>query len=210
MNTAEELSQEQQADAARSRLYYLLALAFSFPGQDLDQARSELRDLAGALYPELELDGLAFDVPLEELESEYINVFDGVDQSRYCKPYEGLWMEADRAKRQWEVKKFYGFFGLDLNDQINEMPDHLMYELEFMHFLSYRATVADGDPKDPNDSRHYLQAQRDFLERHLSQWLPAFRERLEENAEMPFYRLAAQLAERFVLDDLESLRERLA
>ena len=211
MNTITKITPEQEINITRSRFYYLLALGFSFPGEQLRSCRSELQELADTLYPDHELDALGQD-DTDELESEYINVFDGIEQKQYCKPYEGQWLEADRAKRQWEVKKFYNFFGLAIDSKTNEMPDLLALELEFMHFLAYRSasvssvTEAAGlSEKDPNQAEHYLCAQRDFMARHLSQWIPNFCAKLQDKTHMPFYIQLARLTDKFIADDLEWL-----
>jgi DMSO reductase family type II enzyme chaperone len=209
MNTAKQLKPEQEVDISRSRMYHLLSLGFSFPGEKLQSARNELQTLAATLYPDIDITVMDIDFTSAEMESEYINVFDGVEQKQYCKPYEGLWQEANRAKRQWEVKKFYHVFGLGLDEQLNEMPDHIMHELEFMHFLSYQmVAVSSGGSTGENDNRaeHFLLAQKDFLERHISQWVPAFCEHLPKKTEMPFYLQLAELTSRFVADDLRWLQ----
>jgi len=214
MNTAVQITPEQEINITRSRFYYLLALGFSFPDEQLRSCRSELQELADTLYPALGLDALGTQDDDAELESEYINVFDGIEQKQFCKPYEGQWLEADRAKRQWEVKKFYSYFGLAIDSKTNEMPDSLAMELEFMHFLAYRSANAQSvidasqqSENDPNQSDHYLRAQRDFMERHLSQWIPSFCENLSEKTSTPFYIQLAQLTDKFIADDLEWLKE---
>ena len=212
---AERLQPEDEVDIARSRLYALLALGFSFPGPELVRSQGELWTLGRTLYPELLPDDKTPRVTLRELEPLYINGFDGVDRKTYCKPYEGLWYDSDRAKRQWEVKRFYAFFGLAPDAVANDMPDHIAAELEFMHVLACRSVEArelageTAGRKDPNGPRHYLQAQRDFLERHLAQWLPGLHRRLIETEAHPFYLQLAALAEQFVKDDLAWLCERL-
>jgi len=208
---ADRLTPEDEADIVRSRLYALLALGFSFPAAELEESQDELWQLGRTLYPDL-LSGEPPRVTAADLEPEYINRFDGIDRERYCKPYEGLWQENDRAKRQWEVKRFYAFFGLAPDSARNDMPDHVAAELEFMHFLAWRSLAARGvaggeaGRDDPNGPEHYLAAQRDFLERHLAQWLPAFCQRLVEKEAPPFYACLASLADRFVEEDLAWLR----
>lgn len=206
-----DLSPGDTVNAIRSRLYYLLSQAFSFPDEKLLASRSELWSLVITLYPDMGISREVLDIELEALEAEYINVFDGHDQKKYCKPYEGQWRESDRARRQWEIKKFYRFFGLGLNGKNNEMPDHIMCELEFMHYLSYRMVEAGlgGDPAHQGENRpeHYLQAQKDFLQRHLSLWLDDFSGLLQEKATIPFYQQLARVCARFVKDDLEWLQE---
>ena len=204
------LTPGETVNAIRSRLYYLLSLAFSFPGEELQSARSELWGLAITLYPDMGINREGLNISLDDMASEYINVFDGHDQKKYCKPYEGQWHEADRARRQWEIKKFYRFFGLGLNKANNEMPDHIMCELEFMHFLSYRmvATGAGGlTDREANRPQHFLQAQKDFLERHLHSWVDGFCKQLLDKTDILFYHQLARITARFIKDDLEWLQD---
>ncbi len=205
----ENLSPENKVDITRSRMYYLLSVAFSFPDEKLQPVQEELWELAATLYPEMEWQQINIDESSEKIEVEYINMFDGHEQKKYCKPYEGLWQEADRAKRQWEVKKYYQFFGLGLNADINEMPDHIMYELEFMHYLCYRmvkasnkTTLENSNNSDKDQAINYLQAQKDFLERHLSIWTGDFCELLDEKTEQAFYHQLSRLTTKFISDDL--------
>ncbi len=86
---------------------------------------------------------------------------------------------------QWEVKKFYRAFGLDLNEEAREVPDHIVNELEFMHFLAHLAVAAGrGRLGGSVDRRQYVHAQKDFLERHLGQWTARFCEALQEKGKV--------------------------
>jgi len=52
MNTAVQITPEQEINITRSRFYYLLALGFSFPDEQLRSCRSELQGMADTLYPD--------------------------------------------------------------------------------------------------------------------------------------------------------------
>ncbi len=203
-----ELTDEDLVDVNRSRLYKLLAQGFSFPSEELSAAQAELRELATALYPDLELNQQDVNLLSPEIESFYINVIDGHDQKKECRPYETAWRKGERSMQQWEVKKMYQMFGLEPNPELNELPDHLVNELEFMHFLSHqvveagRGLLADGDSR-----KQYVHAQKDFLERHLSLWVPKFCTALQEKISEPFYLNLAAITARFIMDDLEWVRE---
>ncbi|MFQ5644474.1 MAG: molecular chaperone TorD family protein [Thiogranum sp.] len=204
-----DMSSETKVDITRSRMYHLLALGFSFPDGRLGAALPELQALATILYPDIGISADSAGLASAQLEAEYINVFDGQEQKRCCKPYEGQWLQDDRARRQWEVKKFYSIFGLRLNEQRNEMPDHISHELEFMHFLSYQmvASGSAGRSRANGDRTEQLRlAQKDFLERHVSQWVPEFCRHLPEKTRLPFYLQLAELTGRFVIDDLHWIR----
>jgi putative dimethyl sulfoxide reductase chaperone len=203
-----KLTQEDLVDVNRSRLYRLLALGFEFPSDESHGAQAELSGLAAALYPELELIQQDVDLRAPEIESMYINVIDGHDQKNSCRPYETAWRDGDRSMQQWEVKKLYQVFGLELNREINELPDHIVNELEFMHFLSHQAVEAGrGLLGGGNSRKQYIHAQKDFLERHITRWVPKFCSALREKITEPFYRDLAALTANFVMDDLEWMQE---
>lgn len=205
MNT---LTDQELVDVNRSRLYKLLALGFGFPCRELHAAQGELRDIAAALYPDMELAMEGVDLLDPEVESAYINIIDGHDQKKACRPYETAWRDGDRSMQQWEVKKLYQLFGLELNKEVNELPDHIVNELEFMHILSHLAVQAGrGRLGDSGSRRQYVHAQKDFLERHLCQWIPRFCSALRQKMTEPFYINLAILTEQFVMDDLELVQE---
>jgi DMSO reductase family type II enzyme chaperone len=113
--------------------------------------------------------------------------------------------------KQWEVKKFYRAFGLDLNEKTREMPDHIVNELEFMHFLAHLAVKAGRGQLGSRVGRgQYVHAQKDFLERHLGQWIGKFCEALQEKTDERFYLQLAVLTAQFVEDDLEWVRDQYA
>jgi len=196
------LTDEEIIDINRSRLYGLLALGFGFPGKKLNSSQAELRDVAATLYPDLEPGEENVNLLAGRIESLYINVIDGHDQKRACRPYETAWRSGDRSMQQWEVKQFYTLFGLEKAN--NELPDHIVSELEFMHFLSHQAVEASRGLLGGGDSmRRFVHAQKDFLERHLLQWVPKYCAALQEKLDEPFYLQLAALTARFIDDDLD-------
>jgi DMSO reductase family type II enzyme chaperone len=202
------LTDEEMVDVNRSRLYRLLALGFGFPGKELHAAQAELRQIMSSLYPDMDPGQEDVDLLAPEVESMYINIIDGHNQKTACRPYETAWREGDRSMQQWEVKKLYQLFGLELNREINELPDHIVNELEFMHVLSHLAVEAGRGRLGDGDSRmQYVHAQKDFLERHLSQWVPKFCSVLQEKMTEPFYNNLAVVTAQFVMDDLDWVQE---
>jgi DMSO reductase family type II enzyme chaperone len=202
------LTDADLVDVNRSRLYRLLSLGFGFPRSELQEAQAELWQLADTLYPELELNREERDLLAPEIESLYINILDGHAPGKACRPYETAWRDDDRSMKQWEVKKFYRAFGLDLNEKTHEVPDHIVNELEFMHFLAFLAVEASRGQLGGSVGRgQYVHAQKDFLERHLGQWTAKFCEALQEKTDEQFYVQLAILTAQFVKDDLEWVRD---
>jgi DMSO reductase family type II enzyme chaperone len=199
---------EELAAAARSALYRWLAEAFAFPTPELSEALAsgrfldELLALAAELpYPLPTDDGLRADpTPAhEELEEQYIRLFDVGPGRPPCPLYEG----SHRRGRQEvleELVRFYEHFGLRHRE--GDLPDHLCAELEFMHYLAFKQAAA---PRAGTDSEPYRLAQRDFLSRHLNRWLPRLRLRLEQFDPPPFYRSLTRLAEEACRRDLRFL-----
>ncbi len=199
---------EELTAAARSSLYGWLAAVFAFPTRELSETLAsgrlldELLAVAAALpYPLPTDDGLGADhTPAhEELEEQYIRLFDVGPGRPPCPLYEG----SHRRGRQevWEeLVRFYEHFGL--RHQEGDLPDHLCAELEFMHYLAFNQAAA---LHANTDSEPYRLAQRDFLSRHLCRWLPRLRLRLEQLDPPPFYRSLARLAEAACRRDLRFL-----
>jgi DMSO reductase family type II enzyme chaperone len=203
---------EELQGAARSRMYRLLAGAFAFPDEAFHRAVWE----GGFLEEVLAIAaGLPYALPLAkgeplradladavaeyvDFQSEYVRLFDVGVPRPPCALYGGLYLGSRRAVME-EVTRFYHHFGLSLGGESREMPDHLTTELEFMHFLAFRevAALEKGQDRGP-----YVRAQRDFLQRHLTRWLPRVRPVAEKQGAAPFFLGLLALTEAFLLKDL--------
>ena len=87
-------------------------------------------------------------------------------------------------KNMEECVRFYNHFGLTLSEAQRELPDHLLTQLDFLHFLCFREAQAlqqDGDPAP------FRRAQRDFIARHPGAWLPKLNAKLAEQGAAPFF-----------------------
>jgi DMSO reductase family type II enzyme chaperone len=103
-----------------------------------------------------------------------------------------------------EVSEFYRHFGLQMSQEEakRELPDHLCAELEFLHFLTFqkRQAVIDGKPEV---EKKYCLAQKDFLDRHMIQWITKFSDRLQSSAGVSFYAQLARMTSLFITYELE-------
>ena len=193
LRTSEEL-----AAAARSAVYRCLAEAFAFPTPELTQAVASGRLLGELLAAAAELpfpvsagDGMEAGPALtyEEMEEEYIRLFDVGPGLPPCPLYEGSHRRG-RQKILEELVRFYEHFGL--RHQEGDLPDHLCTELEFMHYLAFKEVAALHTGAD---SQPYRLAQRDFLSRHLNRWLARLCFRLEQSEPSRFYLSLSGLSE---------------
>lgn len=204
-------------------MYRLLSLGFRYPTAKAFECFRDgeyLSELIGnlAFLPHLELladeyRGLGDrvskdlrDVAFQDFEVNYVQTFDVGSPKPPCPPYEGLYRETERTATMLEVSQFYKHFGLEMNEQdgSRELPDHLCAELEFLHFLAFKEHQA----REQNNAElfhGYRLAQRDFLGRHPTTWLPKFCEKLQGSAAVPFYAQLAELTLNIVRSDLEWL-----
>jgi DMSO reductase family type II enzyme chaperone len=203
---------EEFQGAARSRMYRLLAGAFTFPEEAFHQAArggeflSEVLEIAAGLpYPLPLAEGEPLrtalgGVPADyvEFQSEYVRLFDVGVPRPPCPLFGGLYLGSRRAVME-EVTRFYHHFGLSLGGESREMPDHITTELEFMHFLTFREVSALQGRKDRGP---YLRAQRDFLQRHLARWVPQVMVLAKKQRAAPFFLGLVGLTEAFLLADL--------
>ena len=197
---------------ATAQIYLLLGRLFSYPAEEI-QVVTRHASLNAAVMGLVE--SLPFTVSFggfpapsllpEELESEYIRLFDlGFAGSPPCSLYEADYRkgELSRAEILEELFRFYGHFDVSLGGAERDYPDHLVVELEFMAFLAGKEAGAIARGTQPDS---YRLAQKDFLERHLGCWVPRLDSRIQR-VEEPFYRGVSAFMREFIEGHLSSLR----
>jgi DMSO reductase family type II enzyme chaperone len=103
-----------------------------------------------------------------------------------------------------DVAGFYRAFGVEVAPG-TERPDHITAELEFMHLLAVKESVARSEEGDGERVAVCRDAVRTFLRDHLGRWAQRFAERLKEVADDPVYVAAGRLLRGFVARDAERL-----
>jgi DMSO reductase family type II enzyme chaperone len=193
MQLANLQTEAERTAAARSRMYQLLALAFAFPDEDFYNA---LRDGSFAAVLAEACVALPYDLAsaatLElgavgdshtDFESEYIRLFDVGAAGPPCPLYGGVYA-GDRMKNMEDATRFYNYFQLRISPEMQELPDHITTELEFLHYLTFREADALQHGIDPSP---LLRAERDFLRRHLCKWVPKLLGRMAKQQTLPFF-----------------------
>ena len=168
--------------ASRSRIYSFIAECFRYPDEKF-QAQAKKGDIQSAFgqsfsdlpysfdWTEKEQIGLEGIAGAEEeaIEVEFIRLFEAGPGNPPCPLQEGLYRE-DRKTVFKELVLFYNHFGLSYEAGSQaDRPDHVCYEMEFLHYLTFKELLAIQNGKE---SLPYIRAQRDFLERHPGRWLP--------------------------------------
>lgn len=219
----DETATEASFAQARSAAYRLIALGFRYP--DNEWSEMILASSHWAFWPDVlrQMDGGTADqvlavrskaesvligwdrgeiTGLNDLQETFVELF-GHTVRGNCPPYEFEYGRSEiiqRASELADVAGFYSAFGLELEAQSAERPDHVSAECEFMCVLCAKEAhaTAEGHERD-RDTAH--QAQRSFLRDHLAQWLPTFAQRVERMDSDGLYGALARFASGFVGGD---------
>ncbi len=138
-----------------SQLYSKFSELFRKPEKEI--WTEETLNLFCALVSELDLkincetDGvnkLLKSVEFDEILLEYTRIFLGPFKV-LVPPYGSCYLENEKllnGETTIQVKNIYLKLGLDISESWNDLPDHIVAELEFMHFLTYNyASPEDSD-----------------------------------------------------------------
>jgi len=87
--------------------------------------------------------------------------------------------------------------------------DHIGVELEFMHHLC-EAQIKAMNEGDAIAVKHLLEAQKEFLNKHLLQWAPLYLINAKYESRTPLYYDTCEMALEFILSDNEIVNESLA
>ncbi len=101
----------------------------------------------------------------------------------------------DVDKNRDEVVRFYEYFGLKTSADARPL-DHLVTQIDFMQFLTYKEAVSTSDRLRGS----FRRAQLDFLDRQLSIWVPQMAERVNKSGSN-LYGWAASAFARYVEAD---------
>jgi TorA maturation chaperone TorD len=110
-------------------------------------------------------------------------------------PYASFYLSPGRTlmtEDTLDVRRRYLEAGVAVRDLGRTPDDHLGIELEFLHFLTLQAALAEA--RGDEAARDRALAQRaSFVEEHAALWMPAFAEAFAAATEEPAFQAAAQL-----------------
>lgn len=207
MKTQEFIKHEQ----LRFDTYRLLANAFYLPDKCLMDSLVALGICMEEIFRNsLKHNNMPVDMGQEDgmelLKVDYAKLFVG-PFSLLAPPYGSVYLESERmvmGNSTADVQKWYRASGLDVDAQFKDAPDHIVAELEFMHFLIFKEMEAT-DQGSANGVIQYLKMQRSFLEYHLGAWISDFADKVVNNAQTTFYRNLTRATKVFVMDDLQTI-----
>lgn len=136
---------------------------------------------------------------LQELLVDYSRLFLGPVQA-LARPYASVWLTGENVVMQdttMELLQLYEQGGFAIDDNFQELPDHVAVELEFLYLLTHQLDQAQGS--GDAEALQALQVLRTaFLDGHLGRWLGGFILAMHDHAQTDFYRELAELTELFV------------
>jgi putative dimethyl sulfoxide reductase chaperone len=115
-------------------------------------------------------------------------------------PYASFYLEKNgglMGPSSIKIAKFYDRAGLRIDDEFNDMPDHITVMLEFLYYLLFRESMAriEGAPEE----KAMLESTRTaFFNDCIAPWVPRFCERITTADEHPFYTGLAQCLHGFI------------
>ena len=149
---------------------------------------------------------------IDDLAADYAKTFLGAGRADGAAafPYESVYTSPKRIMMQnaWnEVSEIYANKGVEMEDEVSDLKaDHIAIELEYMAFLC-------DDTSMHTETLFGLEEQKEFLNRHLLNWVPEFCLDIKYYADTEFYRMVGQLTtgflqfDSFVLDSMIAARK---
>jgi TorA maturation chaperone TorD len=165
-------------------------------GTQLAEGFKELADYALSLKKD-QLDKARLDLAIE-----YAGLFLGVRRVP-AHPSESAYFSEGQLIMQQprdEVLKLYRSMGVDKSSQFKEPEDHIALELQFMTHLCEKTNEALQNA-DFREAKRCLEVQRDFLRKHLGQWVPDLAADVLKSARHGFYKAIAKITKGYVEED---------
>ena len=219
----------------RAGIYKLLSVCFQTPDDKLSGYLSELCKSLGIAYPDIfenRSPKLTATEDVEELKLEHARLFIGPFKL-LAPPYGSMYLDSEEHLMTNSTLDLLSRFKEENIDvAIQEIPDHITIELEYMYLLIYKEMKAVeldqskiqqnglGNTMDHHEMPElekspeelifdYRFKQYDFLNKHLSRWIPEFEEKVNEHAKLQLYRDLAKTARRIVDADIDVLKNEM-
>ncbi|MHC4563326.1 MAG: TorD/DmsD family molecular chaperone [Planctomycetota bacterium] len=181
----------------RAGTYRVLSECFRQPDEALLAMLDELDEPADALLADLPQ--AARQTDLEALKVDHARLFVG-PFGLLASPYGSTYFEDDAfmGDSTMDAKHRYEEEGLKI--VLQDAPDHIVAELEFMLFLILKE-LEEADSGRTQAASEFRRKQASFLAEHLGVWVLPFCQNVEEHAQTNFYKILGRVARLFVEAD---------
>jgi len=180
------LKHEHMSDSndkiTRALIVKFLSECFHYPDNEQINALKDYKDKLPDRYSDI----IVKIEDIKEMQVDYSRLFVGPFELLSA-PYGSVYLEDGRktlGDSTMDVVQFYQQENLSL--QFKELPDHIAVELEFLYFLMAKELMfLDND--DLEQSKLCLEKQKQFINRHLANWINDFTDLIIQNANSDFY-----------------------
>jgi TorA maturation chaperone TorD len=128
----------------------------------------------------------------QELLVEYTKLFLGPFKT-LAPPYSSLYFggtELMNDETVW-VMSCYKKAGLEFNRELNDVPDHVAVETEFMYYLVHHEIKA-LDAGNRESALAFWENQKEFFDRHYKKWVPQFCDKIATATGNEYYRTLSE------------------
>ena len=123
---------------------------------------------------------------LEKLQIEYTRLFINGVPHVAAPPYGSVYLDKSlQGQHAAKTLQFYREHGFLLKENA-DLPDHLAHQLEVLALLAEQGNA---------------EAETDFLNSLFIPWFPHFKQRVEQEAQQPFYPVIVQLIDFFTMEE---------
>ncbi|HIJ78120.1 MAG: molecular chaperone TorD family protein [Desulfobulbaceae bacterium] len=190
----------------RSDCYRFLAACFYPPAEFLLTDKDFIDNLARLLSVQspktathcASLKKSLTNMNMSDLAVEHAALFVGPFQLK-APPYGSVYLEEGQGimgKTTMAVQSIYQSAGLEV--VCKEVPDHIIFELEFMSYLCGRTAELLLANEETETVTLLIRQQRDFLTRFLTKWVPQFCEAIKTESSNLFYNGVADCLNTFI------------
>lgn len=142
---------------------------------------------------------------LTELSVDRTRILRGTGHTGLRPPYEGFYKNNDSiCASALEVRGFYRKAGLLPDETVQESPDYVCIELDFMKNLCLREQDQWASMVDVTET---VAAEEEFLREHLGRWIGEFCRQAEKDALTGFYRGFLGILDAVVTIDMQYLHD---
>jgi putative dimethyl sulfoxide reductase chaperone len=129
---------------------------------------------------------------------EYTRLFIGPFKT-LVPPYSSLYFGSETLMSDetvW-VMNCYKKSGLEFDTQLNDVPDHIAVETEFMYYLIH-SEISALEAEKRDEALALWENQQEFFDRHYRKWLPQFCAKLATETRSEYYKTLSECLNRFV------------
>ncbi|MHC4242207.1 MAG: TorD/DmsD family molecular chaperone [Planctomycetota bacterium] len=134
----------------------------------------------------------------QDLLVEYTKLFIGPFKT-LVPPYSSLYFGNDTLMNDetvWVIN-CYRKSGLEFNEKIKDVPDHVTIETEFMYYLIHNE-IKELDAGNRDKSFSFWENQQEFFEKHYKKWVPEFCAKVATETNNEYFKVLTECLNKFI------------